>query len=145
DSTGWALWPTGFLRKGSSCLLRLSSFPRLLLAQARVGPTRPKQFGANRPHAAAAGPVVAGVRSGAVAQALAKGYEALIARHRIDSLELGAALGPCAEDRVEVRALEDAEALEAAQPRWLGGELFDPAAVRAREDAMAKRLAEAKE
>jgi hypothetical protein len=46
---------------------------------------------------------------------------------------------------VEVRALDDAEALKAAQPRWLGGELFDPAAVRAREDAMAERVASAKE
>src|SRR5687768_5081802 len=39
DSTGWAQQPTGFLRKVSSMLLTsLSSFPRLLLAQARVGP-----------------------------------------------------------------------------------------------------------
>jgi len=76
---------------------------------------------------------------------LAKQCEALIARHRAESLELGAVLGPCAEGLVEVRALDDAEALKAAEPRWLGGELFDPAAVRAREDAMAKRLAQAKE
>src|SRR5262249_55130247 len=41
DSTGWAPWPTGFLRKVSSMLLAsLSSFPRLTLAQAHVGPTR---------------------------------------------------------------------------------------------------------
>ena len=46
---------------------------------------------------------------------------------------------------MEVRALDDAEALKAAEPRWMGGALFDPAAVRAREDAMAKRLAQAKE
>ena len=52
---------------------------------------------------------------------------------------------PLAEGLVEVCALDDAEALKAAEPRWLGGELFDPAAVRAREDAMAKRLAQAKE
>jgi hypothetical protein len=39
DSSGWALCPTGFLRKVSSMLLTsLSSFPRLLLAQTRVGP-----------------------------------------------------------------------------------------------------------
>ena len=69
----------------------------------------------------------------------------LIARHRAESLELGAVLGPCAEGLVEVRALDDAEALKAAEPRWLGGELFDPAAVSAREDAMAKRLAQATE
>src|SRR5262245_41748014 len=37
DSPGWALWPTGFLRKVLSCFLHLSSFPRLLLAQACVG------------------------------------------------------------------------------------------------------------
>src|SRR5215468_7878087 len=38
DSTGWALWPTGFLRKVSSMLpTSLPSFPRLPLAQARVG------------------------------------------------------------------------------------------------------------
>src|SRR5262245_22778827 len=37
DSTGWALCPTGFLRKVSSCFLHLSPFPRLTLAQARVG------------------------------------------------------------------------------------------------------------
>jgi hypothetical protein len=43
-----------------------------------------------------------------------------------------------------VRALDDAEALRAAGPRWLGGELFDPQAVRAREGAMAKRLAVAR-
>ena len=37
DSTGWALWPTGFLRKVSSMLpTSLSSFPRLSLVQARV-------------------------------------------------------------------------------------------------------------
>jgi hypothetical protein len=46
---------------------------------------------------------------------------------------------------VEVRALDDADALNAAEPRWLCGELFDPQAVRAREDAMARRLARAKE
>src|SRR5262249_29184395 len=41
DSTGWALCPTGFLRKVSSMLpTSLSSFPRLTLAQARFGPTR---------------------------------------------------------------------------------------------------------
>jgi hypothetical protein len=40
---------------------------------------------------------------------------------------------------VEVRALDDTEPLKAAEPRWLGGELFDPEAVR----AMAKRLARA--
>src|SRR5262249_14158975 len=72
---------------------------------------------------------------GAEAADLARQYEALIARHRAESLELGAVLGPCAEGLVEVRALDDAEALKAAQPRWLGGELFDPAAVRVREDA----------
>jgi hypothetical protein len=33
---------------------------------------------------------------------------------------------------VEVRALDDAEALKAAEPRWLGGEPFDPQTVRAR-------------
>jgi hypothetical protein len=39
DSTGWAQRPNGFLRKVSSMLLTsLSSFPRLLLAQARGGP-----------------------------------------------------------------------------------------------------------
>src|SRR5262249_7577613 len=75
---------------------------------------------------------------------LAKQCEALIARHRAETLELGAVLGPCAEGLVEVRVLDDAEALKAAQPRWLGGETFDPAAVRAREEAMAKRLAAAK-
>jgi hypothetical protein len=82
---------------------------------------------------------------GPEAAELARQCEALIARHRVESLELGAVLGPCGEGLVEVRALEDAEALAAAEPRWLGGELFDPAAVRAREDAMAKRLAAAKE
>jgi hypothetical protein len=82
---------------------------------------------------------------GQVAAELAKRCESLIARHRSESLELGAVLGPCAEGLVEVRALDDAEALKAAEPRWLGGELFDPAAVRAREDAMARRLADAKE
>jgi hypothetical protein len=47
---------------------------------------------------------------------------------------------------VEVRALDDAEALEAAEPRWLGGELLvAPHAVRAREGVMAKRLARAEE
>src|SRR5262245_58255188 len=39
DSAGWALCPTGFLRKVSSMLLTsLSPFPRLTLAQARFGP-----------------------------------------------------------------------------------------------------------
>src|SRR4051794_24825287 len=38
NSSGWTQWPTGFLRKVSSMLLTsLSSLPRLLLAQARVG------------------------------------------------------------------------------------------------------------
>ena len=38
DSAGWALCPTGFLRKVSSMLpTSLSSFPRLPLAQARFG------------------------------------------------------------------------------------------------------------
>jgi hypothetical protein len=47
---------------------------------------------------------------------------------------------------VEVRALEDADALKAAEPRWLGGNLVpDHRANHAREDAMAKRLAQAKE
>ena len=70
----------------------------------------------------------------------------LIARHRAESLELGAVLGPCAEGLVEVRALYDAEALKAAEPRWLGGKLApDHRANQAREDAMAKRLAQAKE
>ena len=82
---------------------------------------------------------------GSKAADLAKQCEALIARHRAESLELGAVLGPCAEDLVEVRALDDADALRAAAPRWLGGELFDPQAVGAREDAMAQRLASAKE
>jgi hypothetical protein len=77
--------------------------------------------------------------------ALAKQYEALIARHRAEALELGAVAGPLAEGLVEVRALDDAEALKAAEPRWLGGELFDPEAVRAREQAMARRLADAEE
>src|SRR5215468_9348034 len=36
-------------------------------------------------------------------------HEALIARHRAESLELGAVLGPCAEGLVEVRALDDPE------------------------------------
>src|SRR5262249_5288272 len=76
---------------------------------------------------------------------LARQCEALIARHRTESLELGAVLGRCAEGLMEVRSLEDADALKAAEPRWLGGELFDPAAVRARGEAMARRLASAKE
>ena len=39
DSAGWALCPTGFLRKVSSMrLTSLSPFPRLTLAQARCGP-----------------------------------------------------------------------------------------------------------
>src|SRR5262249_55953541 len=80
---------------------------------------------------------------GKEAAELAKQYQALLARHRSELLELGAVLGPCAEGLVEVRALDDAEALKAAEPHWLGGELFDVAAVRAREDAMAKRLAQA--
>ena len=63
---------------------------------------------------------------GPEAAELARQCEALIARHRLESLELGAVLGPCAEGLIEVRALDDAEALKAAQPRWLGGELFDP-------------------
>ena len=42
-------------------------------------------------------------------------------------------------------APDDAEALKAAEPRWLGGGLFDPQTVRAREDAMAERLTSAKE
>jgi len=72
-------------------------------------------------------------------------WKALIAKHRVEWLELGGVAAPLVEGLVEVRALDDAEALKAAEPRWLGGELFDPAAVRAREDAMAERLAEAKE
>jgi hypothetical protein len=59
--------------------------------------------------------------NGPKAAELAKQYEELIARHRAESLELGAVLGPCAEELVEVRALDDAEALKAAQLRWLGG------------------------
>ena len=72
-------------------------------------------------------------------------WKALIAKHRVEWLELGGVAAPLVEGLVEVRALDDAEALKAAEPRWLGGELFDPAAVRAREDAMADRLAKATE
>ena len=44
-----------------------------------------------------------------------------------------------------MRALDDAEALKAAEPRWLGGKLApDHRANQASEDAMAKRLAQAK-
>src|SRR5262249_61350001 len=73
-------------------------------------------------------------------------YEALIARPRQETLELGAAVGPCAEGLVEVRALEDADALKEAEPRWLGGKFRPgPEATKAREEAMARRLASAKE
>jgi hypothetical protein len=44
-----------------------------------------------------------------------------------------------------VRALEDADALVKAEPRWLGGGLFDPHAIRAREEAMAQLLVSARE
>lgn len=77
---------------------------------------------------------------------LAKQYEALIAKHRVETLELGAVLAPCAEGLIEVRALEDADALAEAEPRWRGGKLLpNLEATRGREDAMAKRLASAKE
>jgi hypothetical protein len=45
NSTGWARRPTGSLREVSSCLLHLSSSPRLRLAQARVGPPHRMQSG----------------------------------------------------------------------------------------------------
>ena len=49
DSTGWARWPTGFLRKVSSMLpTSLSSFPRLSLAQARVDPRPRSKFPSKR-------------------------------------------------------------------------------------------------
>ena len=77
---------------------------------------------------------------------LARQCEELIAKHRQETLELGAAAGPCAEGLVEARALEDADALKKAEPRWLGGEFRPgPEATKAREEAMARRLASAKE
>ena len=71
-------------------------------------------------------------------------HEAQIAQHRAEWLGLGAVAGPLAEGLVRVRALED-EARKAADPYWLGGELFHHQAARARERALAKRLAEATE
>lgn len=80
-------------------------------------------------------------QTGPGAAEIAKQYEALL----LERLALGAAVGPCVEELVEIRALEDAEALQKASPRWLGGELFDPEGVRARQDAMGRRLAAATE
>src|SRR5262245_9677129 len=62
-----------------------------------------------------------------------------------ESRKFGAVLRSCSEGLVAVRPLEDAKALEAASPRWLGGRAFDDDAVRAREGAMANRLASAQE
>ena len=66
DSTGWALCPTGFLRKVSSMLLTsLSPFPRLNLAQAHFGREvrSRKHFDANSPQRV--GPTDALYHSGA--------------------------------------------------------------------------------
>jgi hypothetical protein len=54
---------------------------------------------------------------GEKAAALAKECEALIAKHRAEWLEMGAIAGPLADGLVKVRALDDAEALKAAEPR----------------------------
>jgi hypothetical protein len=68
----------------------------------------------------------------------------LIAAHRLEVLELGAPAPLLAEGLLDVAALDEEEALEEASPHWKGGRLrLDPGAIKAREEAMAKRLAAA--
>jgi hypothetical protein len=65
----------------------------------------------------------------------------LIAKHRAEVLAMGATLRLINEGLVEVRALDDALALKKAKP--VKGSI-DPVANAAREEEMAKRLAEVK-
>jgi hypothetical protein len=62
----------------------------------------------------------------------------MIRQHRVEVLAMGATMRLIAEGLVEVRALDDAEALQKAKPDKDG---IDPEANAAREEEMAKRLA----
>jgi hypothetical protein len=76
------------------------------------------------------------------AKATADEIAQMIAKHRAEVLGLGATLRLIAEGLVEVRALDDAEALRKAKPRSGPGPTYiDPEANAAREEEMAKRLA----
>jgi hypothetical protein len=82
---------------------------------------------------------VRAMRQTPAARATADELAAMIAKHRAEVLGLGATMRLIAEGRVEVRALDDALALKKAKPDRDG---IDAAANAAREEAMAKRLAE---
>lgn len=98
---------------------------------------------------------VAGVRGsrdralrigGEVGRELAAQFEEQITRHRAGCLELGAAMRLCAQLLIEVRPLDDADAIEAVAPRVEGGKLvLDEAAAEKRRDAMARHIAGATE
>jgi hypothetical protein len=80
------------------------------------------------------------------ARELEREYAQWRVSHRVETLHLGASFNLCAKGRVDVRALEDEQALEAAAPRWKGGKLQpDPEVMELREEAMARRLAAAKD
>jgi hypothetical protein len=66
----------------------------------------------------------------------------MIAKHRAEVLGMGATMRLIAEGLVEVRALEDAEALRKARPRSGPGPTYiDPDSNAAREEEMAQWLA----
>jgi transketolase C-terminal domain/subunit len=72
------------------------------------------------------------------ARATANELAQMIRQHRSEVLKMGATMRLIAEGLVEVRALEDAEALRKAKPDKDG---IDVAANAAREETMARRLA----
>jgi hypothetical protein len=70
----------------------------------------------------------------------------LIDGQRAGELALGAPMRPHVEGLIDVRALDDAGALEAATPRWKDGKFRpDTDAAEKRRNAMAKILARAEE
>jgi hypothetical protein len=79
------------------------------------------------------------------ARATANELAGMIAKHRAEVPGMGATMRLIAEGLVEVRALDHAEALRKAKPRSGPGPTYiDPVANAAREEEMAKRLAEAR-
>jgi hypothetical protein len=83
---------------------------------------------------------VKAMKQTAAVKATADELAGMIAKHRAEVLGLGATMHLIAEGLVEVRALEDAEALRKARPDRDG---IDAQANAAREEEMAKRLADA--
>jgi hypothetical protein len=77
------------------------------------------------------------------ARATADELAEMLAKHRVEVLGVGATMRLIAEGLIEVRALDDPEALRKAKPRSGPGPTYiDPVANAEREEAMAKRLAE---